>query len=68
MAGKFYAQAAHVNALLAQLGYFFKRSHKIPGGNGITDFKQVSPVCDACHTAYKSFINLIIQHRRRCRV
>ena len=60
MAGKLHAQAAHIHALLAQLGYFFQRSDRIPGGNGITDFKQVSPVCDACHTADKSFINLVV--------
>ena len=60
MAGKLHAQAAHIHALLAQLGYFFQRSDRIPGGNGITDFKQVSPCSDACHTAYKSFINLVV--------
>ena len=60
MTGKLYAETPHVNTLLAQGGNLFKRGNRIPGCDRITDLKQVSPVCDACHTAYQRFIYLII--------
>jgi len=60
MPGQFHAEAAHINALLAQFGDFFQRGDGIMGVDGVADLEQVSPIRDACHAAHKGFVNFVV--------
>ena len=60
MSGQLHAEAAHIDALLAQLGDFFQCSDGVPCRNGVADLKQVAPVCDTGHTADERLVHVVV--------
>ena len=60
MPGQLHAEAAHIDALLAQLGDFFQCGDGVPCRDGVADLKQVAPVRDTGHTADERLVHVVV--------
>ena len=60
MASQFHAKAAHIHALLAQLGNFLQRGNRILPGDGVADLKQITSVGHTGHTAHQGFVHMVV--------
>ena len=60
MPGQLHAQAAHIDALLAQRGDLLQRLDRLARGDGVADGEQVPAVGHAGHAAHQRFVDVVV--------